>query len=235
MDQPHPITARRLLSLMKSLPDFSSLDSFIHRDQLQYGSARSIWRTNEFSICESISKTEFGALWEDAVMLLHQQIESRCHSFRIPSYYFGNDRGILNGGSKIGFVEVVQMYGNRDMIRCWKGGFIRASIAYSIYLDRNGRRGGLPFHFFSGSLSPDLEFRIDRAFYRCAVVILIHAAGLSCEKVAQLLFYYYGVPDLAEIFQVCSFTGPGWGEPGGELAERVAAFIRDVAAGFFRV
>lgn len=117
-----------ILLVMKSLPDFSSLNSFIRCNQ----KFNILWKSNEYGICEAISRNQFGILFDDVYQLLVLQHEAKrgmeCE-WDIRKLFETNPDsdpdselypeeiglGVLKGGTKIGILEAAQLLEDKNM------------------------------------------------------------------------------------------------------------------------
>lgn len=211
------MTSAYILSRMKALSDHSSLSGMVGRSKESY----TVWTSNKFEICGAICRNHFGALFDDALMLLKKQASL---GREIPSLALGPDaRGIMDGGSEIGFSEMIQLHRNQDLVDIWRREFVGNCLEYK---ERCGR--DLAINFSSCQLSKNELFRVDRAFYRYSLLVL------SCREGADLSTCPYGKfeglgNELEEVFQVCKFTRSERGS-GALLGEGVAAFLKTAGA-----
>jgi len=211
------MTPAHILSRMKALSDHSSLSGMVGRNKESY----EVWTSNKFEICEAICRNHFGALFDDALMLLKRQASPGRET---PSLALGPDvRGIMDGGSEIGVSEMTQLHRNQDLVDLWRRDFVGNCLEYK---ERRGR--DLAINFSSCELSRNELFRVDRAFYRYSVLVLAYREGAYLSTCPYGKFEGLG-NELEEVFQVCKFT---WSESvlGAPLGEGVAAFLKSAGA-----
>jgi len=211
------MTPADILSRMKALSDHSSLSGMAGRNKECY----TVWASNKFEICEAVCRNHFGALFDDALMLLNKQVSL---GREIPSLALGPDvRGIMDGGSEIGVSEMTQLHRNQDLVGLWRREFIGNCLEYKERLGRD-----LAINFSSYDLSRNELFRVDRAFYRYSVLVLAYTEGADLGTCPCGKFEGLG-NELEEVFQVCKFT---WSETGlgAPLGEGVAAFLKTAGA-----
>lgn len=118
-----------LLLIMKSVPDFGTLNSLVRSSRL----FRHLLEVNEYGICGAISKKLFGPLWGDARQLLFLQHELKRDSeieWDIRKLFEpsgGGDElgvGILSGGTKVGIAESVEFLKYAERINLGEGKLI---------------------------------------------------------------------------------------------------------------
>ncbi|CUS10174.1 unnamed protein product [Tuber aestivum] len=185
------------------------------------GQIQRFWKSHKFEICEAVCRNNFGALFDDALMLLKKQTSLGRENLA-PTLGAGL-RGIIDGGSGIGVSEMTQLHRNQDCINLWRRDFVGNCLEHK---ERYGR--DLAIDFSSSQLSRDEIFRVDRAFYRYSVLVLAYEGGAELDTCPYGNFE--GLEsELEEIFQVCKFTRNEKGS-GALLAEGVAAFLKTIGA-----
>lgn len=118
-----------LLLIMKSVPDFGTLNSLIRSGKTFHH----LWKTNEYGICGPVSKKHFGPLWDDAHRLLLFQWELKRDSeneWDIRKLFgpTNDDKeqehvgiGILSGGTNVGITESVELLKYAEKIDLGEG------------------------------------------------------------------------------------------------------------------
>lgn len=170
-----------LLLIMKSVPDFSTLNSLTRTSKIFYR----LWETNEYGICGTISKKHFGPLWDDAhrLLLFQRELKRDSENEWDIRKLFGptNDDkeqeyvgiGILSGGTNVGITESVELLKYAKKIDLGEGKLILQTRETGEYV----------YHYGSVDI-----MRTDRALLRLWLLLL--ACGPDwVEERAGLLYY----------------------------------------------
>lgn len=161
------LTPELLLAIVNCLPNFTDLLSVI----LTHRTFNEIWQTNEFAICGAIARNDFGPLWDDVYALLVAQSTLKHHNTLDTRILFDKchsqpGNGVLEGGTKIGFQELFQIIPRyRQQLRSWGDVYTRNALEFNSWLSENHRNLGT-INIATLPISPDKQFRIDRALLR---------------------------------------------------------------------
>lgn len=175
-----------LLAVIKGLPNFSDLLSIILTHHVFNG----VWRTNEFAVCEAISRNHFGPLWDNVRPLLVLQGTLKYHKepmlgghilFNECDPELGN--GLLEGGTKIGLQEVSQMVPQyHRQLGLWRDEYIKNVLEYTSECPPKW----CSIHIVALPISPDEQFRIDRAILRYWFLLISGASEVLAENDNQV-------------------------------------------------
>lgn len=155
------LPAEILLGILKASPNLKALSSLVQSNSDLY----SLWKANQYAVCQEIARNIFGALLPDFYNLLVFQGGLKRQADIIPDIQalFTGDYtasaetgwGVLEGGTRIGVAELDQLLQYQDKIRYCRAGVLSRPSVCSIL-----------------GVSAEHEFVIDRAFLRYWVILL---------------------------------------------------------------